>query len=116
MTDNVILFPKFKKDSPPQSVEDIVDQIAQTRKDHVDSVLNDLIPEFMHLFASYGVDVSSENYVKDAAMIVESMKAMLHRQFNLDHPFHKMVDNLFEFGYNEDNTIAYTYTIPTEEE
>jgi hypothetical protein len=27
-----------------------------------------------------------------------------------------MVDNIFEFRYNEDSTIEYTYTLPEEEE
>ncbi len=115
MTDNVILFPGFKRDTAPQSVEEIVDKVTQTRKDHVNMVMNDMIPEIIHMFGAYGVDINDDKYVKDVAMIMESTKSLLNRQYNLEHPFHKMVDNIFEFSYNEDSTIAYTYTLPEEE-
>lgn len=116
MTDNVILFPGFKRDdAPPQNIEEIVDKVTQTRKDHVNMVMNDMIPEIIHMFGAYGVDINDDKYVKDVAMIMESTKSLLNRQYNLEHPFHKMVDNIFEFSYNEDSTIAYTYTLPEEE-
>lgn len=115
MTDNVILFPGMKRDSAPQNMEEILDKVTQTRKDHVNMVLNDMIPEIIHMFGAYGVDINDDKYVKDVAMIMESTKSLLNRQYNLEHPFHKMVDNIFEFSYNEDSTIAYTYTLPEEE-
>lgn len=116
MTDNVVVFPGFKRESPPQSVEEIVDRVTQTRKEHVEGVLNDLIPDLIHLFGSYGLDVSSDEYIKDVAMIMESVKSMISRQYHLEHPFHSMVDNIFDFSYNEDNTVAYTYKFPKDEE
>ena len=54
MTDNVILFPGFKREAPPQTVEEIVDKVTQTRKEHVDGVVNDLIPDIIHVFGTYG--------------------------------------------------------------
>lgn len=115
MTDNVIVFPGFKRDAAPQNLEEIVDKVTQTRIDHVNMVMNDMIPEIIHMFGAYGVDINDDKYVKDVAMIIESTKSLLNRQYNLEHPFHKMVDNIFEFSYNEDSTIAYTYTLPEEE-
>lgn len=116
MTDNVVLFPGFKRESPPQSIEEIVDRVTQTRKEHIEGVLNDLIPELIHMFGSYRLDVSSDEYIKDVAMIMESIKSMVSRQYNVEHPFHSMVDNIFDFSYNEDNTVAYTYKFPKDEE
>ena len=116
MTDNVIMFPGFKRESPPQSVEEIVDKVTQTRKDHVDGVMMDLIPEFIHLFGSYGIDINSDEYVKDVAMIMEAIKSMISRQYKLPHSFHELVDNIFDYSYNEDNTVAYTYNLPPKDE
>ena len=116
MTDNVILFPGIKRDTPPQSVEEILDKVTQARKEHVDGVVNDLIPDLIHMFGTYGLDISSDEYIKDVAMVMESIKAMVSRQYRLEHPFHGMVDNVFEFSFNEDNTVAYTYKFPNDEE
>lgn len=116
MTDNVVLFPGFKKDSPPQSLEEIVDQVTQNRKEHVEGVMMDLIPDLIHMFGSYGLDINSDEYIKDVAMIMESIKSMVSRQYKLPHSFHEMVDTIFDFSYNEDNTVAYTYKFPKDEE
>lgn len=116
MTDNVVLFPGVKRESPPQTVEEIVDKVTQTRKEHVDGVVNDLIPDIIHVFGTYGLDITSDEYIKDVAMVMESIKAMISRQYRLEHPFHNMVDNVFEFSFNDDNTVAYTYNFPKDEE
>ena len=116
MTDNVILFPGFKREAPPQTVEEIADRVTQTRKEHVDGVVNDLIPDIIHVFGTYGLDITSDEYIKDVAMVMESIKAMISRQYRLEHPFHNMVDNVFEFSFNDDNTVAYTYNFPKDEE
>jgi hypothetical protein len=116
MTDNVVMFPGFKRDDvPPQNVEEIIDKVTQTRKEHVAGVMNDMIPEMINMFGAYGIDINDDKYVKDVAMIMESIKALLHRQYSLEHAFHRIADNMFEFSYNEDSTIAYTYTLPDEE-
>lgn len=116
VTDNVVLFPGMKRESPPQTVEEIVDQVTQTRKEHVEGVVNDLIPELIQLFGSYGLDVNSDENIRDVAMVMESIKSLLARQYRLPHPFHEMVDNIFEFSYNEDSSVAYTYKLPKDEE
>lgn len=117
MTDNVILFPGFKReDAPPQNLDEIHDKVTQTRKEHVAGVMNDMIPDIINMFGAYGVDINDDKYVKDVALVMEGIKSLLHRQYNLEHPFHNMVDNIFEFRYNEDSTIEYTYTLPEEEE
>jgi hypothetical protein len=116
MTDNVILFPGFRREgAPPQNIEEIYDKVTQTRKDHVAGVMNDMIPEVINMFGAYGVDINDDKYVKDVALVMEGIKALLHRQYNLEHSFHNISDNIFEFKYNEDNTIEYTYTLPEEE-
>jgi hypothetical protein len=116
VTDNIVLFPGFKRESPPQTLEEIADQVTQNRKEHVDGVMADMVPEFIQMFGSYGLDVSSDDYIKDVAMIMEATKSMISRQYRLEHPFHNMVDNIFDFSYNEDNTVAYTYNFPNKDE
>jgi hypothetical protein len=116
MTDNVILFPGVKLgEAPPQNLDEIHDKVIQTRKEHVAGVMNDMVPDIINMFGAYGVDINDDKYIKDVALVMESIKALLHRQYNLEHPFHNMSDTIFEFRYNEDNSIEYTYTLPDEE-
>lgn len=116
MSDNVVLFPKIKRDSPPQTIEEIADKISQTRKDHVENLMYDMAPDIVNLLGSYGLDVTDPDNIKDTAMVMESIKSMVCRQYNIDHSFHKMVDTIFDFNYNDDSTVSYTYKFPVDEE
>lgn len=116
MTDNVVLFPGMRRDAPPQSIEEITDRVTQNRKDHIEEVMYQIIPEMIYMFGSHGLDVNSDEYIKDVAMIMESIKSLASRQYQLEHSFHSMVDNIFDFSYNEDNTVAYTYSLPPKDE
>ena len=116
MTDNVILFPKAKRDSPIQSLDEIQDTIKNNRLLHIDVMLESMIPELINTLMSHGVDIVDEKYVKDVAFVMESLKSLLYKQFSLDHPFHKMVDNIFDYSYNEESGIDYTFSLPENEE
>ena len=116
MTDNVIQFPKGKFNAPPQSLEEMVDNIDRLRREHADEIVGSMIPQLVGVFMANGIDVDQHEYIKDVSMIVESSKALLYKYFNIEHPFHDMIENVFDFNYNEDETVAYTYTLPTDME
>jgi hypothetical protein len=116
MKDNVIVFPGVRfAGAPPQNIEEIVDNVTQIRKDHVDAVMDNMIPDVINMFGAYGVDMNDDKYAKDVSLVIESINSLLHKQYNLDHPFHNVINNIFEITYNEDDTIKYTYTLPEEE-
>ena len=116
MTSNVVQFPKGKLNAPPQSIEEMVAGIDKLRHEHADEIVESMIPQIIGLFTLNGVDIDSHEYVKDVSMIVESSKALLYKYFNIDHAFHPMIQTLFDFHYNEDDTISYFFTMPTEPE
>lgn len=117
MTDNVIMFPGLKRpDAVPQTVEELEEKIKTNRIEHVENLLADMIPDIIHMFGVYGLDIEDDKYTKDVAMIIESIKSLLYKQSRVEHPFHTMIDSVFECNYNDDNTIGYTYTLPNNEE
>lgn len=116
MTNNVIQFPKAKYNTPPQSLEEMVADIDRIRHEHADEIITSMIPQLVGLFMANGIDVDQHEYIKDVSMIVESSKALLYKYFNIEHPFHEMIESVFEFNYNEDESVAYTYKLPTETE
>lgn len=116
MTDNVIQFPKSKYNTPPQSIEEMVADIDRLRREHADEIVTSMIPQLVGLFMANGVDVDQHEYIKDVSMIVESSKALMYKYFNIDHPFHEMIEQVFEFSYNDDDTVAYSYSLPAETE
>jgi maltose-binding protein MalE len=116
VTDNVIRFPKEKMNTPPQSLDDIIADMERMRHEHADEVASSMIPQLIGLFMANGIDVDQHEYIKDVSMIVESTKSLLYKYMNIEHPFHNMVESVFEFNYNDDDTVAYSYSLPTEPE
>lgn len=117
MNDNVILFPGMKNVSAvPQTIDEIVDKVTQTRQDHVDLVMVNVTSELVNIFGANGIDINDDKYLRDVAMVIESAKSLLYKQYDLEHPFHEMVDSIFEFDYNEDESVSYRYTLPTTNE
>jgi hypothetical protein len=116
VTDNVILFPKEKMNTPPQSLDDMIADMERLRLEHADEIASSMIPQLIGLFMANGIDVDQHEYIKDVSMIVESAKSLLYKYMNIDHPFHDMIESVFEFNYNDDDTVAYSYSLPTETE
>ena len=116
MTDNVIQFPKGKFNTPPQSVEEMVADIDRMRREAADEMANSMVPQLIGIFMANGVDIDQHEYIKDVSMVVEASKSLLYKYFNIDHPFHEMVESVFDFSYNDDDTVAYSYSLPNETE
>ena len=116
VTDNVIRFPKAKMNTPPQSLDDMIADMERMRLDHADEVASSMIPQLIGLFMANGIDVDQHEYIKDVSMIVESTKSLLYKYMNIEHPFHEMVESVFDFNYNEDDTVSYKYTLPSDME
>ena len=116
MTDNVIKFPKNKLNTPPQSIEEMVADIDRLRREAADEMMTSMIPQLVGIFMANGIDADNEAYIKDVSMIVESTKSLLYKYFNIEHPFHDMIELVFEFSYNDDDTVSYKYTLQTETE
>lgn len=116
MTDNVIQFPKSKLNTPPQTIEEMVADIDRLRRETADEISGNMIPQIIGMFMSQGVDIDQHEYIKDVSMIVESMKSLLYKYFSIEHPFHEMIESVFEFSYNDDDTVAYSYKLPPETE
>jgi hypothetical protein len=116
VTNNVIQFPKGKQHAPPQSLEEMVADIDRLRRDHADEITTSMIPQLVGLFMANGIDVDQHEYIKDVSMIVEATKSLLYKYMNIEHPFHDMIESVFEFSYNEDETVSYKYTLPTDME
>jgi hypothetical protein len=116
VTDNVIQFPKSKLNTPPQSLEEMVADIDRLRRETADEIATSMIPQLIGIFMANGIDVDQTDYIKDVSMIVESTKSLLYKYFRIEHPFHDMIESVFEFSYNDDESVAYSYKLPTETE
>ena len=111
---NVIPFPK-QKNGPPD-MEEMIETITNNRIEQIGMLMGEMVYDMIALYENNGIMIDQEEYMKDVAMIVESMKSALHKYFGVTHPFHELVDNIFEVKVKEDGPVEYTYDLSKKED
>lgn len=112
MTHNVIPFPKGRKFAPPQSIEEVHENISQVRTELADFAIGQGMVALFEALAKEGVDITGSEVHMCNALICESIRAAVYKALTLNHPFHSMVEEMIVFEETDDG-FSYTYKIPT---
>ena len=88
---NVIMFPKEKLDSPPQSLDDMLEKIEDNQREAVEEALDQVIPGLIASLAKYNLYISDE---KDLGMVVEAVKSGIYTTMKIDHNLQEITDQL----------------------
>lgn len=99
---NVVSFPRGKKDTPPQSLEDTLKMVEENRKQHIENVLDNLIPHFVNVIHDEGFDVTKDHMAIPLSYFVEVVRGVLYTSMNLDHP---ITENAKEFFKNSEESV-----------
>lgn len=114
MTDNVVQFPLNRRFAPPQSLEEVKENIERVRTElAVEATQRGMIALFEAL-AKEGIDLTGDDNTKDNALICEAIKASIYKSLTLSHAFHTMTEEMFDFEYFDEGMYSYTYKLPVE--
>jgi len=93
--DNIILFPKQKKEAPSTKLSDKEMKIAREAQIRMFShQLKDVaMDDLFDLLNKNGIDVTNINFQKDFAFISDAVKSLIQREFKLKHPIQAIVDH-----------------------
>jgi hypothetical protein len=114
MESNVVLFPKSKRLHPPQSMDEVIESVIATRKEHVEIFLENVLPFVFSNATDYGFDLSKEECAKPAALFIEALKAALYGTCDIDHPLQDFANNSFSFVDEEFTIITKDPSFETE--
>ena len=113
--DNVIQFPKKNTNDKfvPNDLEEIEERMEDLKLVHIQETL---LPILHNLFSNlsvagfdFGVEEGEDDpFLKDGALVVESLKAMLCKHHGIDHPLSIIAESLFIPNDDEPGT----YKIP----
>lgn len=95
MTDNVVMFPRAKRDIPPQTRDEVEAKVIAARKDHIEYVIDETLSFVFGRCYEEGFDLNKENCFKSTGMLVEAMRAALYNSINMNHPLQKIAEELF---------------------
>jgi hypothetical protein len=103
--DNVIHFPKVKRGSPPQTLEEVIETVENTRRDHIEMFIMSIIPFVFQKACDEGFDLTQEHCGKTNTFLIESLSAVLCKAAGLHHPIHDVVDEIVD---GDDNPLELT--------
>ena len=99
---NVIVFPKGKKNAPPQTMEEVIESVEMVRKEHVEFIVDDCCSFIFGRLSEEGFDLSDEGYEKQIVLVAEALKSVLYSASGIEHPLQTFAAQMqIEYNHEE---------------
>lgn len=104
---NIIVFPIMRRDTPVMTIEDANESITMARHYHIQETIANIAPIlFSQLEVSgFNVEDEEESDLKDGALIIEAIRSLMCRSYDLYHPFQILSENVFSAEVENDSSI-----------
>jgi len=115
--DNIILFPtnKIVEKSTTGPVKDdkFQKKLAQEQtKQFVETTVDDISIDLLRKFYNLAIKTNKDTFTKDLAVLVDVMRGLIYRDFNIKHPAQILSDKLVDLKTLKDGSqsakIDYT--------
>lgn len=111
MTDNenVISFPSDRIVEKRDVSQDpkIVEKLRlQNTKNFVETAVDDISMNLLRNFVDLAMKTNQPSFTKDLALLVDVMRGMIYRDFELDHPAQKLSDKMVDLKTNRNGTLS----------
>lgn len=106
--DNVILFPENKIKKQPTMVDPKAQKKMrdyQTTK-FVETACDKIGLDMIKEFAQMQLDMKQDNFTKDLAFVIDSIRALLYRQFSMNYPMQKVIDTGVKLNMNKQGVVT----------
>jgi hypothetical protein len=108
--EKIIPFPNSNKfrTKPEPTPEIIVEHNTNLKLTHINQTLeflNELLLDQLEI-GGFQFDYEDNALIKDVALISESIRALLHKYYGMEHPLHKVSESLYEIN-KQDETVIY---------
>jgi len=99
---NVIAFPKGKRNCPPQTIEEMQGRLEEKKIDYVNDIVDYYGTELLGKISQDGFEISENNFMKDFAFTLETLRSGLMRSVGIEHPLQDSVDEAISFTETDD--------------
>lgn len=98
ISNNVVSFPKGKSINKDITLEDIQHNMDMMRHYHIQETIQNLVPIIFNQLdiAGFGlIEDDVDHDVKDGALIVESLRSLMLKHYDMHHPFQQVANAIF---------------------
>lgn len=97
-SNNVVSFPKGKNANRDITLEDIQHNMDMMRHYHIQETIQNLVPMIFNQLDIAGFGLIEDDVdldVKDGALIVEALRSLMLKHYDMHHPFQQVADAIF---------------------
>ena len=116
--DNVIQFPKKNNNDKfvPNDLEEIEERMEDLKLVHIQETLLPVLHNLFSSLAVAGFDFGTDEdevdpYIKDGALVVESLKSMLCKHHGIFHPLTMLAEHMFVPDEEEEGAFKISENI-----
>ena len=98
----VIAFPKGKRGHPPQTLDEMAENMLHRKTDYINDIVDFYGTELLTRMNMDGFEIDDDDFAKDFAFTLEGMRSCLYRTVGIDHPLQDSVDAAIDFEKSEE--------------
>tara|TARA_X000001382_G_scaffold130768_1_gene126823 strand:- start:814 stop:1290 length:477 start_codon:yes stop_codon:yes gene_type:complete len=123
--DNIIQFPldkivrKTTKSNSSKAEKQFAEKVKQKQtKEFCDTAVDDISMNVLRSFVDLALKTQNQNFTKDLALLIDVLRGLIYRDFNINHPAQRLVDKLVKISINKQGAqsakIDYTPVLEVE--
>lgn len=113
--DNIIFFPEHKRKREVKQQQDtkFAEELKKKQtKDFVETLVDEIGFELLKKFVDAGMRTQNHNFTKDLAIVIDSIRGLAYRDFDMPHPAQLLSEKMVNLKVNKDGnfrTAKITY-------
>ena len=104
---NIIQFPldkvvRVNKNNKSKAEKQFAERVKQKQtKEFCDTAVDDVSMNLLRHFLDLALKTTNYTFTKDLALLIDVLRGLIYRDFNLDHPAQRLVDKLVKININK---------------
>ena len=93
---NVVMFPAHKVRKPKVKVNKQTEEQSKKIKENIfiEQLVEEFTLDFIHVLQDNAIVMKNETFLRDLAVVIESIKSLIKRDFKQKHPMQTITDAL----------------------
>jgi len=92
--DNVVVFPKGRDHTVPQSVEEFRANVLENQKLVFEDMVDFIMPVIISFMMSNGIDPTSDPMMRHTILISEAIKSCMYAYSDIHHPMQSLANEI----------------------
>lgn len=101
---NVIKFPKTNpRISAEASLSEVQEKIDKAKEKYVNALVDHHSSQLLANICLSGIEVETDDFMKDFAFTVETLRSSMYRSMGIDHPLQEQIDEAVSLVETEED-------------